>query len=175
MSTTPLSILVATTYSRADLAYRIGLLREFLEFAFFSSNTTEITKDVLAAFEEKGHAVADIEFLRTLPLTFFETFTKESFYAELDALTVQSQKLPTLTLTVPVVLDLASREALGVWVRKEVGPEVLLEISTDAGIATGCQIVWGNTLYDFGFDHALHTTKSVVEKNIAERVTAAVT
>lgn len=172
MTNTPLSVLIERTYSRADLAYRIGLLREFLGFAFFTRHEKNVTKETLEAFEQKNHAEVDIEFLRSLPVTFFDAFTQESFYSVLDDLAKESQQLPTITLTVPVVLDASSKEALGVWVRKEIGEEVLLDLSTDATLATGCQIVWGNTLHDFGFDRALEQKRAEVEKHIEERVIA---
>lgn len=170
MTTSPLSVLVAMTYSRADLAYRIGLLKEFLEFVFFTSHGTKVTKETLALFEERGHVIADIEFLRSLPVLFFDPFTEESFYAELDRLTQEFQKLPVVTLTVPVVLDLESREMLGMWIRKVLSEEVLLDISIDAGIATGCQVVWKNQLHDFGFDYFLSAAETEVRKYISERV-----
>ncbi len=71
MSDTRLTTLIENTYSRADFAYRIGVLKEFLAFMFFTAREGRVTKEVIDAFEKEKHSVADIAFLRSLPEAFF--------------------------------------------------------------------------------------------------------
>jgi len=174
MISTPLTTLASCTYSRADLAYRIGLLREFLEHVFFTAHDSGVTKEALESFEKTGRSVADIEFLRALPLAFFASFTQESFYEDLQTIMKDSRNLPTLSLTVPVSFDPEGREALGEWARKEIGKDVLLDLSIDAGISVGCQIVWQNQLHDFGFDHYLHESGNELTDALLKKVTASI-
>lgn len=172
MNATPLTILTSCTYSRADLGYRIGLVREFLEHVFFTVHSTTVTKEALESFEKKGRSISDIEFLRTLPLTFFSPFTQESFYDDLQEILKESRALPTLSLATSVSFDLQGRQALGEWARKEIGNEVLLELSVDAAISVGCQIVWKDQLHDFGFDHYVEKAGTDLTTVLLQKVTA---
>jgi hypothetical protein len=165
-----LATLVEHTFSRADLAYRIGVLKEFLEFMFFKAHATKVSKEVMEAYEKKGHAVADLAFLRSLPGSFFDDLTQESFYAALDGLSAAAQKLPMLALTIPVMLDSENRDAIGAWVRRELGKDVLLDLSTDPEVGVGCQMVWHDQLHDFDFDHYLEANREKIEERIARTV-----
>lgn len=170
MNDSHLTTLIEHTFSRADLAYRIGVLKEFLEFLFFKANESRVSKESIDAFEKKGHAVADLSFLRSLPDSFFEGFTKNSFYGELDRLSAAMQKLPMLALTIPVMLDSENRDAIGAWVRRELGKDVLLDLSTDPEIGVGCQMVWHDQLHNFDFDHYLEANREKIEERIARTV-----
>ncbi len=170
MNDTRLTTLVEHTYSRADFAYRIGVLKEFLSFMFFTAHESHVTKEVVDAFEKEKHPVEDVAFLRSLPGTFFEGLTQESFNEELTHLSEAAQKLPTLSLTIPIMLDDENRAAVWAWVRKELGHDVMLDISSDTDVSVGCQIVWHDQLHDFGFDHYLAVNREKVEESIARVV-----
>ncbi len=170
MSDTRLAALVEHTYSRADFAYRIGVLKEFLAFMFFTMHKDQVTKEVIDAFGKEKHPVAYVIFLRSLPETFFEGFTRDSFNEELDHLSEAAQKLPTLSLTIPIMLDAENRALVWAWVRKELGHDVMLDITSDTEVAIGCQIVWRDQLHDFGFDHYLGTHREKIEESIARVV-----
>lgn len=170
MNDTRLTTLVEHTFSRSDFAYRIGVLKEFLEFLFFASKGTQVTKETVDAFEKEGHPVADVAFLRSLPESFFAGLTKDSFHKELDQLADAAAKLPTLSLTIPVMLDAENRDAVGAWVRKELGKEVVLDIASDPEVSVGCQIVWHDKLHDFGFDHYLDASREKVDETIARAI-----
>ena len=170
MNDARLAAFIEHTYSRADFAYRIGVVKEFLSFLFFTERKDEVTNEAIESFEKKGHPVADTAFLRSLPKPFFEGLTKDSFNKELDRLAEAAEKLPTLSLTMPVMLDDENREAIGAWVRKELGKDVVLNLASDPEVGVGCQIVWNSQLHDFGFDHYLEANRKKVEDGIARIV-----
>lgn len=161
-----LATFVEHTYSRAAFAYRIGVLKEFLEFAFFTAHYERITGEAIDAFGKDGRPVADIAFLRSLPAPFFDGLTQASFSAELDRVADAVRALPTLSLTVPVMLDDEGRDAVGAWVRKEVGRDVMLDLSIDPDIAAGCQVVWHDRLYDFSLDHYLGASRTAFDERV---------
>ncbi len=81
-----------------------------------------------------------------------------------------AEKLPTLSLTITIMLDTENRAAVWAWVRKELGHDVMLDISSDTEIAVGCQIVWRDQLHDFGFSHYLDVNREKIEEDIARVV-----
>ena len=100
-----LDTLTEHTYSRSDFAYRLNLIREFLEFVFFTKRDVRASREVVGAFaSHSNNPTADIAYLQSLPSSFLETFTQESFYATLDQLAEECTQLQTLSLTLPVVL-----------------------------------------------------------------------
>lgn len=173
MTDSRLTALLARTYSRADLAYRIGVLKEFLEFAFYHAHSKAVDAGTLEAFEKEGHAVGDLTFLRSLPESFFEGLSRDSFYDELAKLSDASEHMPIFALTVPVMFDLEARAAIGGWVRTHLGEAVLLDISVDPHIGVGCQFVWHDRLHDLSFDANLSANKPAVDRYLGQALGAA--
>lgn len=156
MTNPSLKTFMEHTYTRADFAHDISLMREFFEFIFFTKRDASASKegiDQFVALNKKP--LGDVVFLRSLPPSFLESFTKESLYEMLNQLTEESKKLKTLSLTVPVALSRADVEAIGTWAHQEVSPDILIDFDVDPSIAVGCRLVWNNMLRDFSFNHYL--------------------
>ena len=173
MTTALFSSFVAQTYSRSDFAYRISLLREFLEFVFFTTRTSHVGNESLDQFTAAGaRPVSDIAFLRALPMPFFEVFTQDSLYTVLDKLSQEAKQLPTLSLTLPVVLSQSDREMIGAWVRTALGNDVLIEVDVDRTVAVGCRLVWNNQHHNYDFDHYLAKCSGTLRTQLGQHMLA---
>ena len=166
-----LKIFTEHTYSRADFAHSISLVREFFEFIFFTNRDASASKEGVEQFAVYSKKpLADITFLRTLPPSFLAAFTQESLYETLNRLSEDAKQLKTLSLTVPVVLSRADVVAIGMWAHQEVDPDLLIDVDVDASITTGCRIVWNNRLHDFSFNHYLTESQSALHERFAQSV-----
>ena len=169
MTNSSLKIFTEHTYSRSDFAHNISLVREFFEFIFFTKRDASPEKDSIeqfAAYSKKPFA--DIAFLRTLPPSFLDIFTKESLYETLKRLSEESRQLKTLSLTVPIVLSREDVTAIGMWAHQEVDPDLLIDIDVDPSIAVGCRLVWNNRLHDFSFNRYLAESQDALHKRLAQ-------
>ena len=165
-----LKALAERTYSRSDFSYRISVMREFLEYVFFTKHDARPGKESIEPFTAyRKKPEADALFLQSLPESFFESFGQDSFYELLETLAGAVKRLPTLSLTVPVVLSHTDVEAIGTWARKNVDPEVMLEIDIEASVAVGCQIVWKDQLHDYALNHYLALHAEELHKVLLER------
>ncbi len=169
MTNSFLKIFTEHTYSRADFAHNISLVREFFEFIFFTKRDVSASKDSIeqfAAYSKKPFV--DIAFLRTLPSSFLDTFTKESLYETLKRLSEESKQLKTLSLTVPTVLSREDVAAIGIWAHQEVDANLLIDIDVDPSIAAGCRLVWNNQLHDFSLDRYLAESQAALHKRLVQ-------
>ncbi len=151
---TALAPLLAHTYIRTDMVYRLSLVAEFLNFAFFTDGATTITKETFSHFAKLSRdPLQDSTFLQELPLSFWNTFTRNSFQKTLDRMEEEIASVPTLPLTIPIAIPSEQMAQVGQWVRTVVGENTLLDISIDQTLAAGCQFVWKDKMYDFSFAH----------------------
>ncbi len=172
MMNTLLKTFTEHTYSQSDFAYRMSLLKEFLEYTFFKKNQESPGKETIDTFaKDSDKKETDINFLRTLPETFLKSFSRNSFYDVLKKFTEEIKHSKTIALTVPVSLSHADIEAIGVWVRKNVDVEAMIEIDVESSIAIGCQIMWNNILHDFSLNHYLTEHASAVHELLLKRTT----
>ncbi len=151
------------TYVRSNLVYRISLLTEFLNFVFFTDNDKGVKENVIEQFAKNSkESLKDIDFLKALPQSFLETFTRDSFREELDNMSKELEHLPVLSITVPVILPSEHIEAIGQWIRNVISPNAMLDISVDSTISSGCMFVWKDILYDFSLEHYLNLHKKEI-------------
>ncbi len=145
------------TYVRSHLLYRISLLGEFFDFIFFTENASIIDYSSIDRFvSQREESQQDADFLKTLPQTFMDIFTRDSFHEKLHDMSEELQKLPTLSLTVPVKFQFEQTDVIGKWVRKVIGNDVMLDISIDTDVSVGCRFVWKDVLHDFSLEHYRH-------------------
>ncbi len=164
-----LTALLPFTFRQSDLAYRLGLLREFLEFCFFTQQSTSASAAAIAPFSAVGrHGLGDIGFLQKLSPEVFASFQSGSFHAVLDQALREAKALPTLRLTVAVVLPTEEVTVLGQWARQAVGERIMLELSVDPEIAAGCQLLWHDTIHEYSLGTRLRKN----EAQLAERIPA---
>lgn len=154
MNNSPLTQLMRYTYVRSDMVYRISLLNEFFDFVFFTDHDSVANKDTVRQFAgNRKEPGKDIDFLKSLPKTFMEIFTRDSFRTVLRDMSDGLQQLPILSLTVPVAFPLEHTEAIGKWARATITPDVMLDISVDETVYIGCRFVWKNIMHDFSIEH----------------------
>ncbi len=164
-----LTEITTQVYSRSDVAYRIGVLKEFFEFVFFTAHATNVNQDVIKSFSQKDERPhTDIVFLESLSASFFEEFSSESFHQKLNSISDEVDNLPTLSIVVPIVLGPKQIESIGKWARLEVSPDVLLDVDIDQSISVGCQIVWHSKLHEFGFEYYLEEHRLELENKIRQ-------
>lgn len=169
MTNSSLKIFTEHTYSRSDFAHNISLVREFFEFVFFTkrdASTGEDSIEQFAAYSKKPFV--DIAFLRTLPASFLDSFTKESLYETLKRLSEESKQLKTLSLTVPIELSHEDVTAIGIWAHQEIDPDLLIDIDVDPSVAVGCRLVWNNRLHDFSLDRYFAENQTVLREKIVQ-------
>ncbi len=166
-----LKIFTEHAYTRTDFAHYISLVREFLEFIFFTKHDASVSKDGIEQFAVYSQKpFTDIAFLRALPSSFLSSFTQESLYETLNRISEDAKQLKTFSLTVPVVFSHTDMEAIGTWARQEVNHDLLIDIDVDPSIAVGCRLVWNNMLHDFTFNQYLIKNQKELHERFAQSV-----
>ncbi|GEM_PF-2098774 len=156
------NILLASTSIRFVLVRRVGLVREILTTFFFSEGVTETSPAALISsfFARSTVAREDTEFLETLPASFWKSFSRGAFDGELSHLEKMIDNQPLFPITFARALPLAHAEAVGAWVRRTLGPSLLLDVSIDPSVSAGCRFIWRDRLYDFSLPRLLEEKKN---------------
>ncbi len=169
MTNSLLPLLMAHTYRRSDFSYRISLLRELAEFAFFTRRVTTIETSVIEDFLATTHKnVSDAEVLNGLAGA-LRTLTQQTLYDTLAELETGANALAVLTLSVPVSFAEADVAMIGEWVRREVVPMSVLEVVVDPRIIAGCSLVWQGRAYDYSFEQSLRKQQKPLQAQILAR------
>lgn len=167
MTESQMTALMECTFSRAEFTARAGVLRSFLEWTFFTAHESTPAGELVERYEAETHVlVRDAAFLRVLPKAFWEGWTQENFYAQLEKLDDAAALLPVLTLTVAVPFESAQVDAVGIWARRNIDPRLVVECNTDSALGAGCQVVWRNHLHDYSFAERLAQKRSQLAARI---------
>lgn len=170
MNRETLHLFTKETYRRSDFAYRLSLVREFFEYAFFTKRAAQVSLSVVDDFVANTNKTpAEAAFLRSLPERFFSTLTQASLYDTLDDLETEYKKLDTITLTVPVLFPENDVAEIGQWVRREIRQDLVLEFTVDPSVVAGCRVVWRSRVYDFSFEHYFDKAREGVRAKLVEK------
>jgi len=118
-----LAQLLQNNYTKKDILDQLRLI------------TTDIKAD--SHRPPEGKAFPDLPHLITSDTT------------AIGSLVAAVEKLPLATITLAISLPKEEIPQLGQWFRREVDPQVLLEIKKDPQIIGGCQIIWQGFEGDF--------------------------
>jgi hypothetical protein len=155
-----LNVLHTMSFTVEDVYHRLGLVRRFFEQVYFSgSDTSETLEDFLIKAEVPAAAT---KALASWSRDWLADLDPSSFHEKFETVRERLQKIPTVTLSVPVALGVAEREAVGSWMRAHVGARdageskqgklgALVDLVVDPRAAGGCRIVVGGRYGDFSF------------------------
>jgi hypothetical protein len=165
-----LRLFTKETYRRSDFAYRLSVVREFFEYAFFTKRVTHASVSLVDDFvASTSKTPAEAAFLKSLPDSFLSTVTQASFYNTLETLESDYKKLDTITLTVPVFFPENDVTEIGQWIRREIAEDLVLECTVDPAVIAGCRVVWHAHVYDFSFEHYFEKARANVRAKLVEK------
>lgn len=157
-----INIILANTVTTDDLTERLSLLRGYYQTKLFGGaddqkmGIREYLKD-RATTEEHIHALEEWE--RTFQR---EQVTGKSVYDNFEVIQKELDALPTTTIYVPVKFPQKELQDMGEWFRREIQPNMMLEVKVDVSTVGGCAIVWGSVYHDISFRYFMRKKRAEV-------------
>lgn len=160
--------LLPYTYTRNQAIKRLRLIKEFLNFAFFTNQTGDDFNTLFEKFKSKylrENALSDIKelnFIHSLGVSFFKLFTPATLHLQLEQLEEQLLKNKTITLHIPFDLPDESVQELGVWFKQNLDATVLFNVVLDPTLIAGCAISFNGNYRDYSIKSKLKNTHTEV-------------
>lgn len=158
--------IIKTAYTKADIQRRMRLLREYLEQIHFTGERIDLTKFLLSRRAQTD----DIDAFLSWGNEFFDTFTKEKAYPILNAISEHMKTLPVISMYIPYEPVPAEINKLGIWVRRNVDEQVLIDLHTDPTLLGGCAFAWQGTYRDYSLRYYMQKKREEIAKVIQEYV-----
>ena len=146
-----LSTIVSNTYTRSDLRRRISLIRNYYETQLFG--TKGIEEDISA--DDK---------------TWLETVVKNTSSVTKDTITQvftdveeESEKLPFLSVFIPIDLPADEIDRLARSIREDYGKNsLILDLRIDPLLIAGCALAWGGVYRDYSIRQSIQNRKDEI-------------
>ncbi len=154
MQNTTLDTFLATTYTTSQIKRRLTALQFFLNSKIFGG-TKSLTNIV----------VKDQYWIGSLGDNFFNAFNKKTISKELRELGEDLQKVPVLTILVPVELPEDKLSELGAWVRDQFKKQLILEVKINPGLIGGCALIWKGVYKDYSVKASIQVQQKEILGN----------
>lgn len=154
------------TFTVVSMHRRIALLKELLEEVVYEDAASESGAkrwaDAVAALAAPDDRAA----LQALGTEWVDTVDTQNLGTTVQQLRETVSAAPTMTVYVPVAFDAAAEESLGTWCRREIAPDLLLELTVDPAVVGGCAFVREHTYHDYSFASRLRHTPEAIPRVI---------
>lgn len=144
-----LSILLEATYSLTSLKHRLRILKSNLLKTFFGGEDQALSL-----------TPQDLNWLRSLPDSFYRKFTKDNIYQILDDMEKEIPNLPTLTMYLTFEPDEATLVQIGSVARRNFNsPSLILDVKLNLDLIAGAALVWKGVYKDYSLRAKIETRK----------------
>ena len=161
-----LEYLLSRTYTYTDLHRRLRLLQESLEEVIYDEpqqiRVVPIAERRQKAIKEKTLEESDAIVLNEMEEKLWEIFTPKTVVSEVKGLMVASDKLPVMTLYVPVFFTEVQLAPISEWARGQVEQNLLFEVLVDPKTVGGCAFVYKDTHFDWSLRRYLRAKRGMV-------------
>lgn len=148
-----LTIILKDTYSLSQLKHRLRILKSNLLKTFFGGESNQAL----------SLTAQDLNWLRNLPESFYQKFTKDNIYQILSDLEKGIPNLPTLTMYLTFEPDDATLGQLGSVTRKTFSsPSLILDIKLDLNLIAGVALVWKGVYKDYSLRSKIESRKAEI-------------
>ena len=160
-----LSMLLRETYTKSDILRRLRLLREYLEFKYFSS---ERQTDLSYFLAKHNVPEVDIGVFASFSDEFYASFTKENAYTELTKLSEAVDKQPQIVVLVPYDFGAEEIMRLGRWMRTNIHPQMIIELRNNPTLLGGCAFAYEGYYHDFSLRYYMMKKREEIRAIIAK-------
>ena len=166
-----LTTLARTAYTEHEFRRLLSALQVFLEFKLFTEHRGVSFEELLRRFFLEHHIAPDTHArLTNLSESYLDLFTRENLYEKMKSIGEAFEKLPRITLYVPIALTSEATAKLGTWLREHVAENLVIRLEVDAELAVGCALVWKGVYYDYSFRYFVKKHEKELERTIREYV-----
>jgi F0F1-type ATP synthase delta subunit len=158
--------ILSNTFTKADLARRVRLLRQYMETCFYKPEKTEMTKFLI----NERATTEDINSFITWGDDFFRHFTKENTYKIIEQVEEMLKKMHLISMYIPYEPVPAEVVKLGKWFRGNVGDEVIIDLRTDPTLLGGCAFVFKGIYRDYSLRYYMAKKRDEIAKMISDYV-----
>lgn len=146
-----LPTILKDTFTLIQLRHRLKVLKSHLLKALFGG------KDQYLISRE------DLNWLATLPQTFFKNFTKDNVYKILDDIQKRCDQLPALTIYLPIEAGDNICLQIGSYARQSfANSQILLDTKFDQSLIAGCALVWRGMYRDYSLRAKIESKKEEI-------------
>lgn len=157
--------LYSQTYTVVDIHRRLRLMQEVLETVLYNepqqmrvSPLTDRLKQSIKTIADE----ADAPVLLSLDEALWNTFSPATAVARFKTIREEAEALPVMKLYIPVHFTDVQLAPIAQWVRSEVAPGLLLEITVDPKVVGGCAFVYKDTHFDWSLRRYLRAKKGMI-------------
>lgn len=144
-----LATILKDTFSLSQLKHRLRILKSNLVETLFSEATTTVSP-------------ADLNWLKSLPPTFYSQFNKDNIYSIFFELDIAVRKSAVLTVYLAFEPDDTTVSQIGLFARKTFLPSLLLDVKLDPNLIAGAALVWKGMYRDYSIKAMLEAKKAEI-------------
>ncbi|TSC64180.1 MAG: Uncharacterized protein G01um101493_206 [Microgenomates group bacterium Gr01-1014_93] len=139
------------TYTTSDIKRRLVLLKAFIYSKFFGSQ-----------FNPEEFDQADQKWLQSLSEDFFKNFNQTNATMNLEKLDQELKKIPVLTIFIPFEMPLAQTMELGIWVKQNLGSDIIFETRIDPDLIGGSAFSWKGVSKDYSLRQTISERRNEI-------------
>jgi hypothetical protein len=162
-----LDTILTTTYTKLDIARRMRLLREYLEHRFFQTTSFSLNDFLTSQKAEPS----DFKAMNFWGVAFYDSFNRENAYLLLGTLNLAIEQLPMVTVYLSVFPSDTQTADMGMWFRKHLTQNVLMDIRINPKLVGGCSYVWNNLYHEFSLAYFFNKKRDVIAGIVSEYAT----
>lgn len=151
-----LSLLLKTSYTRAQVAKNLGLLRDFLQYWLFNN------LDLKVAMTEYTKNNLQSSILSNLPEEFYHQFNKTNVTEILKDLETKFGQIKTLTICLPLELPESEINELGIHLRSTFQTPMLIEFKLDPSLIAGPALIYNGVYKDYSIKTKIAQNRSLI-------------
>ena len=144
-----LNTILENTYTKLSLKHRVLILKSFLVSKLFTSTPPTFSQP-------------DLDWLNSLPSSFYQNFNKDNVYAVFTQLESEVEKTSPLTLYLPFETNDQVNNTIGEFARKNFSTKLILDIKSDYNLIAGCAISWKGVLKDYSLKSRIDEKKGEI-------------
>lgn len=149
-----LNTLLKDTYTISLLKHRLRILKSNLLRKFFGGEAPE----QLSAQE--------LDWLNSLPSSFYQKFNKDNVYQIFDALEVKINSMPVLLIYIPFEADNQAIYQIGMTLRKSFTTLSLFEIKINPALIAGCALSFQGIYRDYSIRAKIEEKKTAILESL---------
>lgn len=144
-----LNTILKDTYTLTQLKHRLNILKSYLLNSFFSSGT-----------QNEALSSPDLNWLKSLPPTFYQQFTKDNVYKIFADLESKINQFQPLIIYLTFEPDDAAISQIGAFARKTFKDLLLLDTKFDPNLIAGAALVWKGIYKDYSLRAKIEERKT---------------